>query len=95
MSKASRRYRSNVSIVADILEAVKEEERIGKTRIMQKANLPTDRLEARLGELLHEGLIEEETEDDRKYYRLTEKGYDFLEEYERATSFLKAFGIGL
>ncbi len=93
MSKTSKKYRSNVSIIADILEAVKEEERLGKTRIMQKANLPTDRLEARLAELLEQGLIKEETEEDRKYYRLTEKGYDFLEEYDRTRSFLKAFGI--
>jgi len=93
--KPARRYRSNASIIADILEAVKEEERLGKTRIMQKANLSTDRLEPRLSELIQQGLIQEETEDDRKYYRLTERGFDFLEQYQRASAFLNAFGIGL
>lgn len=93
--RISKRYRSSVSILADILEAVREEERVGKTRIMQKANLPTDRLETRLSQLLQEGLIHEESEDDRKFYTLTEKGLEFLEQYGKARSFLKAFGIAL
>ncbi|HYA22202.1 MAG TPA: winged helix-turn-helix domain-containing protein [Thermoproteota archaeon] len=95
MSKLARKYRSSISIVADILNSIKEEERIGKTRLMQKANLPTDRMQEKLDELISLGLVVEESEDDRKYFRLTEKAYDFLREYERTTQFLSAFGIYL
>jgi len=95
LSKLARKYRSSISIVADILNSIKEEERIGKTRLMQKANLPTDRMQEKLDELISLGLVVEESEDDRKYFRLTEKAYDFLREYERTTQFLSAFGIYL
>ncbi len=95
MSKLARKYRSSISIIADILNSIREEERIGKTRLMQKANLPTDRMQEKLDELISLGLVVEESEDDRKYFRLTEKAYDFLGEYERTKQFLSAFGIYL
>jgi len=93
MSGATKRYRSSISIIADILNSIKEEEKIGKTRLMQKANLPTDRMQGRLDELIALGLISEEPEDDRKVFRLTEKAYEFLREYERTRMFLNAFGL--
>ena len=95
MSKLARKYRSSISIIADVLNSIREEERIGKTRLMQKANLPTDRMQEKLDELISLGLVVEESEDDRRFFRLTEKAYDFLREYERTTQFLSAFGIDL
>jgi len=95
MSKLARKYRSSILIVVDILNSIREEERIGKTRLMQKANLPTDRMQGKLDELISLGLVIEESEEDRKFYKLTEKAYDFLREYERTTQFLSAFGIDL
>jgi len=95
MSRATRKYRSSISIVADILKSIKEEEKIGKTRLMQKANLPTDRMQEKLDELISLGLIAEESEEDRKFFRLTEKAYDFLREYDRTVQFLSAFGLDI
>lgn len=95
MSRITRRYRSSISIVADILKSIREEEKIGKTRLMQKANLPTDRMQEKLDELISLGLITEESEEDRKFFRLTEKAYDFLKEYDRTVQFLSAFGLDI
>jgi len=95
MSRTTKKYRSNISIIADILRSIREEQRIGKTRLMQKANLPTDRMQERLDELISLGFVEEATEEDRKYFALTEKAYEFLREYERTSRFLNAFGLDL
>jgi predicted transcriptional regulator len=95
MSKLTRKYRSGISIIADILKSIRDEEKIGKTRLMQKANLPTDRMQEKLDELISLGLVVEESEGDRKYFRLTEKAYDFLREYDRTVRFLSAFGLDI
>lgn len=88
-----KKYRSNLSIIVDILNAIKEEGRIGKSRIMQKANLSYDRLEPRIRELLRRGLIEEVVDENKILYQLTEKGYTFLNEYQKMKAFLDAFGL--
>jgi len=95
MSRVTRKYRSSISIVADILKSIREEEKIGKTRLMQKANLPTDRMQEKLDELISLGLIAEESEEDKRLFRLTEKAYDFLREYDRTVQFLSAFGLDI
>ncbi|MBO3757504.1 MAG: winged helix-turn-helix domain-containing protein [Thermoproteota archaeon] len=88
-----KKYRSNLSIIVDILSAIKEEGRIGKSRIMQKANLSYDRLGPRIEELLRRGLIEEVIDENKVLYQLTEKGYTFLNEYQKMKAFLDAFGL--
>lgn len=95
ISKTAKKYRSSISIVADILRSIQEEEKIGKTKLMQKANLPTDRMQEKLDELISLGLVSEESEDDRKFFRLTEKAYNFLKEYDRTVQFLSAFGLDI
>jgi len=81
-------YRSRLKIVLDILTAISEES--GKvSKILLYANLSYDRLMKYLKELLEKGLIEEEMGQ----YRLTEKGYRFLEELRRAEKLAEAFGF--
>jgi len=81
-------YRSRLKIVLDILTAISEES--GKvSKILLYANLSYDRLMKYLNELLEKGLIEEEMGE----YRLTEKGYRFLEELRRAEKLAEAFGF--
>ena len=83
-----RPYRSRLKIVLDILTAISEES--GKvSKILLYANLSYDRLMKYLNELLEKGLIEEEMGE----YRLTEKGYRFLEELRRAEKLAEAFGF--
>ena len=59
------------------------------SKILLYANLSYDRLMKYLNELLEKGLIEEEMGE----YRLTEKGYRFLEELRRAEKLAEAFGF--
>ena len=81
-------YRSRLKIVLDILTAISEEG--GKvSKILLYANLSYDRLMKYLNELLEKGLIEEEMGE----YRLTERGYRFLEELRRAEKLAEAFGF--
>ena len=88
-------YRSRLKIIADILKAIREEGEGRITKILLYANLSHGRLMKYLEELSGKGLIEEVEERGGKAYRLTERGYKFLEELERAERLAEAFGFKL
>ncbi len=85
-----KRYRSRLKIILDILEAVGEHgEKI--SAILTYANLSYDRCMRYLEELAEKGLVEKAEGG----YRLTEKGYRFLEGLKRAEKLAEAFGFRL
>jgi len=96
MSASSQKYRSQIRILADILEAVGKEHGEAKpTHILYKANLSHDRLVKYLAQLREKELIEERGDGDRMTYVLTEKGIEFLKEFRKISSFAEAFGFAI
>ncbi|HID16792.1 TPA: hypothetical protein EYP26_00700 [Candidatus Bathyarchaeota archaeon] len=88
------KYRSEIKILADILKVIKREARAKPTRILYKANLSYDRLNKYLERLKSAGLIQElENKSKSKYYILTQKGEEFLNEYRKFERFAEAFGF--
>ena len=71
-----------------MLNAEHNSENIVLTRIQVKINVPFDRLKNYLSELNDLGLIENENT-----LKLTEKGRQYLEEYENVLDFMKRMGI--
>jgi predicted transcriptional regulator len=89
MKKIQRRDR--LKIYGDLLSMLNAEhnnENIVLTRIQVKINVPFDRLKNYLSELNDLGLIENENN-----LKLTEKGKQYLEEYENVLDFMKRMGI--
>jgi len=85
-----KHYRSRLKIILDILEAIHEQG--GKvSAILTYANLSYDRLMKYLEELRERGLVVRSTDG----YELTDLGYKFLEELERAQKLAEAFGFEL
>ena len=94
MNARPRKYRSQIRILADILEAVSRGKGETKpTHILYTANLSHDRLVRYLDELKERQLIEEKNNPDGITYALTDKGIDFLREFKRITNFTEAFGF--
>lgn len=91
----TERPRSTIRIYADVLNAAAEEGNAKITRILQKANLPHDRLMRHIAELQKRGLLKEVNEGDSRYYIITSRGRDFVKEVQRAQTFLSAFGVSL
>jgi predicted transcriptional regulator len=58
-------------------------EKIVVTRVLLKINLPYDRFKVTIGELKELGLI-----DDEVSMKLTEKGKQYLREYEAVLDFM-------
>ena len=91
----TEKQRSTVRIYLDILLAAENEGNAKPTRILQKANLPHDRMMKHVAELQKKGLLEEVNNGESRYYVVTAKGQSFVKEAQRAEAFLSAFGVSL
>ena len=92
-------YRTQVRIIVDILTATKEfdydNNGIGVSAIIRKANLSHPRLMKILRDLVNSGLIEESFKGKICRYKLSSKGEQFLSEYKRFHDFTDTFGLKL
>lgn len=87
--KISRR--DKLKIYCDLLSVLNDEsknERIVLTRVQVRINVPFDRLKKYISDLNDLGLIEDETS-----LSLTEKGRQYLREYEKILDFIKRMGL--
>jgi len=81
--------RSIYDIYAEILEYLS---RIGEskiTRIARYANLPLDRANRILNQMVELRLLRMKTSKGRRSYGITQKGYEYLEYYRRLKRLLK------
>jgi len=83
--------RDRLKIYMDVLLVIKKEsrgEKVVLTKIQQKSNVPFDRLKTYLSELKNLGLIQDINEP-----QLTEKGLEYLTEYQKVLDFMKRMGL--
>jgi predicted transcriptional regulator len=96
MTQKTPKYRSQLKIYVDIMRVIQREENRAKpTRILYGANLSYDRLLKRLDELKTLGVIEEIVESDDRFYKLTQKGIEFLNQFRAIERFATAFGFAI
>lgn len=84
--------RDKLKIYGDLLSALRSEfnerEKVVLTRVQVRINVPFDRLKSYITELRELGFIEDETS-----LKLTEKGKQYLREYEKILDFMKRMGL--
>jgi predicted transcriptional regulator len=82
--------RDKLKIYSDLLFALCTEppEKIMLTHVQKKIGVPFDRLKTYIVELVNLGLIKDETS-----LEVTEKGKQYLKEYERVLDFIKRMGL--
>jgi predicted transcriptional regulator len=96
MTQKTPKYRSQMKIYVDIMRVIQREENRAKpTRILYGANLSYDRLLKHLDELKTLGVIEEIVESDDRFYKLTQKGIEFLNQFRAVERFATAFGFAI
>lgn len=94
MTQKPPKYRSQMRIYVDIMRVIQREENHAKpTRILYGANLSYDRLVKHLDELKTLGVIEEVSGEDDRFYRLTQKGIEFMNQFRAVERFATAFGF--
>jgi predicted transcriptional regulator len=83
--------RDKLKIYGDLLSVLNVEsknEKIVLTWVQVKINVPFDRLKSYISDLKELGLIQDEST-----LRLTEKGKQFLREYDSVIDFMKRMGF--
>ena len=87
----SKIRRDRLKIYGDLLAVLNEEakkEKIVLSWVQVRVNLPFDRLKGFIQDLINLGLVEDEIS-----FKLTEKGRQYLREYEQVLKFIKRMGI--
>jgi predicted transcriptional regulator len=88
--------RSKVSILKDILGVIQDKGGKSKpTHILYGANLSHDRLKKYLESLEAEGFVEKARENGQMFYKITQKGLEFLGTYNKMKRFFDAFGVSI
>jgi len=85
--------RERLQIIKDILNAIKTKREIKPTRLLYASNLSPQMFKDYISELQGKGLIEEKEIKTKKYFVLTSKGNNFLEEYKTIENFINNFGL--
>lgn len=86
-STLSQRRRDKLYIIAEILEIAGDGAL--KTQIMYKANLSFTQLNEYLKFMLKIRFLDRFVKDGKEFYKVTEKGLDFLQRYQEITDLLK------
>lgn len=85
--------RERLEIIKDILNAIRTKREIKPTRLLYASNLSPQMFKDYISELREKRLIEEKEIKDKKFFILTPKGNNFLEEYRSIEVFIKNFGL--
>ncbi len=88
--------RDRLTIIHDILKAVREKPgKVRQTHILYKSNLSHQMLVDYVGELIEKEFIIENTDKKgKKYFELTDKGHNYLKDYEVIKGFVDSYGLG-
>jgi predicted transcriptional regulator len=78
--------RNRLEIIADILEVAKDGQL--KTRILYDGNLNFVQLNEYLAFMIKMGFLEVNTDNEKRIYRTTNRGFKYLESYEEISSLL-------
>ena len=71
--------RGKLEVIHDILKAIQDKDgRIKRTHVLYKANLSHQMLEEYLGDLLTKGFVLENMKKKTRFYSLTDKGHEFV-----------------
>ncbi len=82
--------RDKIEIIRDILTVIKNNNnKIKSTPLLRQANLSTKRFKKYSNEMLKSEMVKKE----KKYFKVTDKGYEFLSKYKTIVKFLDEFEL--
>jgi len=89
----SGKKRERLEVIRDILNSIRSNREIKPTRLLYSSNLSPQMFKDYIDELIKKDFIKLEVTDDKRFFLLTKKGYDFLQEYKMIENFVSNFGL--
>jgi predicted transcriptional regulator len=86
--------RERLEVIRDILKSIKESRNIKPTRLLYSSNLSPQMFKDYVNELIEKKFIVLEADKkEKKFFSLTKKGFDFLDQYRAIENFVENFGL--
>lgn len=91
----TKEKRERLEIIYDILRIIASHgNSILPTPLLRFSNLSTQNFNRYMSELIEKGFVREiYDEEGRRYYTLTDKGFKFLEKYQKIRELIEEFGL--
>ena len=90
----SSKRRGKLEIINDMLKSIQNKGgKIKPTHLLYKSNLSHSKMKEYIEELTSKEMIGETQDKGKKMIMITDKGYDFLLEFERIKEFSDSFGL--
>ena len=86
--------RERLEVIQDILSCIMNHNNsIKPTRLLHSSNLSPQMFKEYIDELKEKGFIQEKEDSEKKEYSLTNKGFEYLEQYKTITRIIENFGL--
>jgi len=85
--------RNRLEVIRDILEILQKNRQVKITHLIYKANLSNNSIKPYMEYLLKNGFMQEVSDRDKKFFKITPKGNEFLIEFSKMKIFSESFGL--
>jgi len=85
--------RNRLEVTRDILEILQKNRQVKITHLIYKANLSNNSIKPYMEYLLKNGFMEEISDKDKRFFKITTKGNEFLTEFSKIKIFSESFGL--
>lgn len=85
--------RTRIEVIKDILEVLRKNRKVKITHLIYKSNLSNNSIKPYLADLLKNKLIDKICDNEKNFFIITNKGEDFLKEYNKIKVFSEAYGL--
>jgi predicted transcriptional regulator len=85
--------RNRLEVTRDILEILQKNRQVKITHLIYKANLSNNSIKPYMEYLLKNGFMEEVNDKDKRFFKITSKGNEFLTEFSKIKIFSESFGL--
>ena len=85
--------RNRLEVTRDILEILQKNRQVKITHLIYKANLSNNSIKPYMEYLLKNRFMEEVNDKDKRFFKITTKGNEFLTEFSKIKIFSESFGL--
>ena len=85
--------RTRLEVLKDLLEVLQKNKQVKITHLIYKANLSNNSIKPYLEYLLKNNLIEQIIIDEKRMFKITLKGNEFLQEFNKIKVFSESYGL--
>ena len=85
--------RTKLEVMRDILEILQKNRQVKITHIIYKANLSNNSIKPYLEYLLKNKMAEEISDKGKRFFKITLRGNQFLQEFYKIRIFSESFGL--